>query len=453
MQKRDIVNTTRGIVLSITVIYLFIPLSINHYEFPAYRVALDPGHGGISMLPVSRHGDRYDTVSGSFLERYRDGAYSRNIGEHQIVFSIAQNVYRLLKYCSPGGSYGEFYTILQKYTDKPVKRIIIECMISRPVSLQWKKRNKADPNMPYRLYDSPSGQGEMEKGRISKINDFAPHLLVSLHCARSGPRDHQGMSPVLVAPFELLHEGLLYLKGQKSDIDFYNTDYGKNWFTESVTRTPFRWFLNDVSLYFLSRPLDNENKVKTNRFRGYRHNMVHWDYRDHDKWETAAGYAIPGSPYGACPQSFELHGKFWEREQSCYESYRRDNGPEGYGGDNAYACNEIIRYILFSLNRDMKNLRYTKPGKPYISVWTLPLLVNAITAFIELGYLNRGYDKMLMTQKQDEIAEGIAVGIYSLFAGIDVVEDGRVQPPGGKRIDLEKYIISNKETYFDIVSE
>ena len=83
----------------------------------------------------------------------------------------------------------------------------------------------------------------------------------------------------------------------------------------------------------------------------------------------------------------------------------------------------------------------------------MPLHVNAISAFIELGYLNRSRDRFILTKKQDEIAEGIAIGIFSLLSGLDLKDKKYKYTPRGKGIDFYKYRISGDETYFDAVTD
>jgi hypothetical protein len=81
------------------------------------------------------------------------------------------------------------------------------------------------------------------------------------------------------------------------------------------------------------------------------------------------------------------------------------------------------------------------------------LLINAISAYIELGYLDRKFDRTILTQKQEEIAKGIAVGIYSLLTGFEEISIKSKFRPSGKAIDFEKYRVSDEKTYFDIVTE
>jgi hypothetical protein len=66
----------------------------------------------------------------------------------------------------------------------------------------------------------------------------------------------------------------------------------------------------------------------------------------------------------------------------------------------------------------------------------MPLNVNAINHFIELGYLNRRIDRHTLLNRQDEIAEGVAVGIYSLLAGMKPLIPDSPTLPGEKELTL-----------------
>jgi hypothetical protein len=259
------------------------------------------------------------------------------------------------------------------------------------------------------------------------------------------------MNPVIVPPHGFLRNGLLYLQGSvKSRRFFFSSPYG-DWFEESDERSGYEWFLNDVMIYFTGYPLNGDRSVQSGEFKGYRYNMVTWSYRDDEGWERDARSHRDDTQYAASAKGFAARGKFWERESSAYENYRRDGGMEGFGGDNHYASSEIIRYILMSLRlRGVDNYEQ-RLGRPYVSVWHMPIHVNAVSAFIELGYLDRAHFRYLLTRRQDEIAEGIAVGIYSLLSGIQPKATGRAGAPRGKRIDLKKYALSNNNSYFDAV--
>lgn len=225
-----------------------------------------------------------------------------------------------------------------------------------------------------------------------------------------------------------------------------------DWFKENTKRTSFEWFLNDAALYFSGYPLDKKRKVNLNEFKGYRYNMITWAYQDSSGWEKKAKHHYPNSQYSSDLKSIAVKGKFWQREKSKYEKYRREGGIEGFGGDNAYASYEIIRYMLAALKKTGSYNNHYQPGKSYVSTWILPLHVNAVSAFIELGYLNRWRDRKILVRKQNELAEGIAVGIYSLMAGIEPNDTKFKYRPKGKKIDLKKYQISTDESYFTTVT-
>ncbi len=433
-------------------LFFFYPSPVRDREFPEYRVVIDPGHGGETRFPVYLHGDRFDTVTGGYLELYREGASGPGVREHLIMYAISEKVVSLLKDASPEGKYGKFHDLIAGYTDKPSSRVAIRTIMSRPASIGPGDRS-ADPNSEYRLYDFTDKNGMVRKGRISIINEYRPHLVVSLHCASSGPQDYKGMSAVIAPSYDFLYNGLLYLRGKKRKSSFFKGPLAENWFCESEDRSNFSWFLNDSSLYFLCHPIDEDHVQRFDRYKGYRHNMVQWKYGDRAGWEIPAGHNIKGSHYSRELAEFRPEGPFWERERARFEKYRRDGGPEGYGGDNAYAGNEIIRFIQHSLAKNGAGTGNRKPGKPYVSVWAVPVLVNAISAYIELGYLKRREDRNIMVQRQDEIAEGVAVGIYSLLAGIRLDQGDDPWMPRGKRIDLDRYRDKSEKSYFDSVSE
>jgi hypothetical protein len=436
------------------ILFLMSPTVMSRFEFPIFRVIIDPGHGGIGKNPMSVHGDRYDTIYGRYLDFFKEGAARGSLREGNIVYSIARKTEKILKLLAPGGNNKKFYRLLEKYTDgNPLKLSIITHM-SRDRSITEDEAVAVeDPNAPFRLFDYPDSDRVIRPGRISRINALKPHLVVSLHLAESGPRDFEGMNPVITPPNSFLNEGLRYLMGEQNGRKFYNASPYREWFVEETKRSDFDWFLNDVSLYFTGYPLRKSHDIDRTSFKGYRYNMVTWSYADGSGWENAAKYHVPSSPYASAFKDFIPEGRFWERERSRYEGYRRDGGDEGFGGDNAYASYEIIRYICYSLYLHGDDYHTQKPGKSYISVWIMPLHVNAINAFIELGYLNRNRDRFILTKKQDEIAEGIAVGIFSLLSGLDLKDKRFKYTPRGKGIDLDKYRISGDETYFDAVNE
>ena len=437
------------------IVILFLPSFVVKYEFPVFRVVLDPGHGGRHLTPKSEHGDRYDLLSNSYIDHFSAGAsYRGNIHEHIIVYSIAEKVKALLDHCSPEGDFEKFQEILKKYTGHPPPRVYIKTEMSRGPSITAKEAGSLeDPNAAFRLFDYPDGRGNMLPGRISRINAMKPHMVLSLHAAHSAPEAYRGMTPVLAPSYDFFYKGLEYLRGERESSRFFHRSPYNQWFTLNTSRTHFQWFLSDTSLYFTGFPLGRDLKVQDNNFKGYRYNMVQWLYADDPGWHNTAAGHPDNTRYSKDYNTFKPEGRFWEREQSEHEKRRRTGGPEGFGGDNALASYEIIRYIMYALN--IREIRHPnqKPGKPFVCAWSIPIHVNAINPYIELGYFARQNDRYLLTKKQDEIAEGIAVGIYSLFAGIEVKDDSFKYKPRGTKIDFEKYNISKNRSYFDIVAD
>jgi len=406
------------------------------------------------MRPRSKHGDRYDSVSRKYLDDYRPGAAvtfeGNKIKEHVIVYSIAQKVMKMLAYTASDGDFSKFEEISQKYGALK-RRINIISMLSRPDGIAGDETPTLnDINASYRIFDYPSTDGSLSHGRISKINRFRPQLVVSIHIAESSSLDYKAMNPILAPPFSFLLDGLKYLRGNKTGKKFFTGSPMSDWFVEDETRSAFNLFLSDVSQYFTGYPLDDD--MKTASFRGYRHNMTQWAYADDPGWEKDAAKHTDYSPYSKNYMNISPAGRFWDRERSKYESYRRDGGEDGFGGDNAYASYEIIRYIQYSLKKNDSHYKHLTEGKPYFSIWAIPIYVNAVNAYFELGYLRRKDDRKMLLENQDEIAEGIAIGIYSLFAGVDPLpDDNFIRTPKGKRIDLEKYAVSPEKSYFDAV--
>lgn len=438
------------ILLLVPVLIFSTPEEVDKSELPVYRVVIDPGHGGISITDKQKHGDRYDKISGEYKSYYAEGAKRKNINEHLIVYSIAEKTVSLLKHCSTEGDFEKFRKILNKYTNEKVKRVYIETHLSRGPSVSKKKAGKMkDPNAEFRLYDYPGENGEINPGRISKINSFNPHIVVCLHLAASAPPDYLGMNPILAPPYKVLQTGLLNLqKGGSRSIN----DCGilESWFRDSVKISPQLAYYKDVVNYFTGFDLNRDYTVNQEKFNGYKYNMTNWDYADEPGWNETAKLHKAGTRYSNNIKTFKEEGAYWEREKSVHEQFRRGENFENFGGDNSLSSYEIIRYILLSLDKKGISRKDKIPGKAFISTWSIPLMVNAVCAYIELGYLNRPWDKEVLLRRHDEIAEGVAVGIYSLFAGIEKIEGKFKYNPSGQSIDFEKYRVSPEKTYFDL---
>jgi len=454
--QKILLKNKRKKILSIIFIFsvlAFTQEKIEKYEFPIYRVVIDPGHGGVFFKDKERHGDKFDLVTDRYLEYFAEGANLYGIYERDIVFDISKRVLKYLDMCSPDGDFEKFKKIFARFSDGKIKRVYIDTIISREDSIPFEEaKNIEDPNSSYRLYDYKDRYGEIQEGRISKINFFKPHLVVSLHLAESAPPDYIGMSGIIIPPYKVLRKGFDILKDNgNGKID----DNGilESWFKESRSVSYRHAFLKDVSQYFIGYGIKKNKTIDYRDFKGYKYNMVSWIYRDDPGWHLHAREHKPFSQYSDNYETFKEEGRFWEREKSIYEEYRRGNSFKDFGGDNYFATYEIIKYILLSLHTNGIKKRDMVPGKPFISTWSVPLLINAISAYIELGYLDRKWDRDMLLNNKEEIAQGVAVGIYSLIAGADDIKGNFKHKPSGKRIDFEKYRISNEKTYFDIVTE
>jgi len=446
----SILKTTIFALISLTI--LGYPLTQCKSEFPTYRVVLDPGHGGVLKYPIRKHGDRYDPVKMRYIDSFKPGATYGSMSEKYLMYPIAEKTNKLLSYLKPGGDFQKFQKILKKYTNKATPRIYIKTLMSRKKSITWKNSKKQkDPNAPYRLFDYPDAKGKMQPGRLTVINKFKPQLVVSLHCARYQISNYKGMNPVLLAPYSLLKKGLMHLQGKKRMKNPYKYPLIKSWFMESGKRTRFQWFLNDTAMYYTAFNIHKNLRINYKRYRGYRYNMLKWSYNDPKDWQIEARKHKPNSPYSYHYKTIKPKGIFWTRERNKFEEYRRNKGYEGYGGDNAFASYELIRFIQYNLKKQGDRDKELMPGKPYVSIWIVPQHVNAICAYLELGYLRRWQDRKRLSKKQDQIAEGLAVGIYSLFTGIKVKKSRFSHAPKGLKLNLSKYKINNNSSYFDRV--
>lgn len=416
---------------------------------PVYRVVLDPGHGGANVFPVAMFGDRYDRISKSYLEVFREGSQGGGFEESVLMYRIAVKVSALLKLTESDSGWETFRAMVSKYSASEPPRVVIQGFMSRKGTLPRQKLLKLkDPNHDYRLFDFPSGD-ETVAGRISVMNRLMPQLVVSFHCAQSAAHDQLGMSSVICAPYSFMAKGLEVLQHKRSDASFFHSSKYSSWFEERSNRSLYRWFLSDTSMYFLGYPLNGSDRVNAAKFKGYRYNMVSWPYRDPDGWEKTAASHPAGTRYASSPESFLADGPYWDRERSKFEEFRRDGGPEGFGGDNLYGGNEILRYTLTALAESGYQHPALRVAEPFLSVWSVPLYINAISAYVELGYLREPAHQKMFREKLDVVAEGIAVGIYSLLAGTVPKPSSNAFRPKGEKLNLDKYRIDDTKTYFE----
>lgn len=437
----------------------------------SFSVVIDPGHGGKYEPARNESGDHWDPFSKTFLLPYNFGASANGLFEHEWTLQTAKKVKELLALTQTEEGFKVFAQILKKYdpsNQKGFKWVKISCDLTR----EYSHDNDPDAgtsniNKKYRLFDSPesfAGGKPSEKlalGRISYINQKSPDLVVCIHNNSSPSKNARGYSAVIAPHFKFFSNVNSAIAidpaqpvkngGASINIKDHNS-FGK---VQSIVLDTFKTINNinvktmvsDTATYFTGF------RAFTNKFIGLRYLMVTWRYNTH-----------------SALSSFVL---FFMRENSIYEQYKRAGGPEGHGGDNFYSSEELIRFIRYSLWNEYKQNpsmfcqkigdRYPdsvkpdellgKHGDPFISDWAIPLYVNAITAFIEVGYISNAKDRKLLKGRQEMVAEGIAVGIYSLFAGFKPSVDPAIEMPKGAPIDFEKYgRDKNSNGYFNISS-
>lgn len=417
-----------------------------------FRVVIDPGHGGVSKEPVSEHGDKYDSITQSYLEKYKQGTEHGKFVEREVVLSLAKEVHNVLKLTETDEGWNEFQSHLKKFSKKKsFVRIKIESSLTRNSNYDIDSSSD-DPNAPYRLYDFPHRKtGIRTTGRLSKINEKKPHLVLSLHLNPAGKGQVGGMAAVLTPGYKTFETLKLISQKKKKPSAFLNSPWS-DWLVFQSGWTKLENAIADTWIYFHGYwSTKDGSKSDLTKFEGYRQNMVTWKYLDETNWEKKVAKT---GPYAKQHENFKEEGRFWEREKSKKESYRREGGPEGFGGDNHYVTRELMRFVQYGLPLQLikEDKTYPQIGpiqKPYISTYSLPTYINALCAFIEIGYVNRSRDMKYLTEHKRETAISLAVGIYSLFQGLDVPKNPKLKiRPKGKPVNWGKY-----QNYFEEVVE
>ncbi len=423
-----------------------------------YKIIVDPGHGGIEQTPYEDYGDKFDTISNRYLEPYKGGAKYKNETERDIVLNIAKEVKKVLDLTHTEKGFKKFRSYVKLFSDQDPEWIRIDSVMTRTDSYTDRKfREKDDKNASYRLYDFPEyGTGKMQKGRISFINSEAPVMTVSLHINDQGGGSNvknRGGMGVVLAPSYNIFEEIRQISEGKTSKDHFLSGPWKNWVISHGDWSRLENAMADAWIYFHGYwPTQNGKATDILRFEGYRQNMVTWKYKDDAGWENRV-FSEKKGPYAMEHKNFIAKGRFWEREKSKYESFRREDGLEIYGGDNHYAGMELLRFIQYGLRlqTDEKTDRFTEPAKivhPYISTYSLPTLINSISAYLELGEIRSDRDIYFLKHKKKKMSVCIAVGIYSLLNGLEVrSKQDFPYIPKGKKLDLGKYI-TEKGTYY-----
>jgi hypothetical protein len=316
---------------------------------------------------------------------------------------------------------------------KPEILVDLETLIIRPPDPgPGEIRGLADPNAAYRLYDYPAG-GTRRPGRISSINALKPQLVVSLHLRNKFYANDSGGLAIIVPPAWFLREmvNAIYPVRDKPVMEkslFMNAIPREDlpyldWYVFEKGRSETDCLVEDLFVYLIGYPnLKGTFKPDLSDIRGLRENMVSWPYQRLEGSKSIFS-VNRGSP-------------FIRRELSPFEEKRRHGGPEGYGGDNHYAGTELLRFINRQIGEKGLKTIYKLDGS-LVSTWSLPLYINAISAFLELGCIDSDTDILLFTEYRRETAVSLALGILSLLYGTGPGRGGSL--PLGSRIDWESY--------------
>jgi len=418
---------------------------------------MDPGHGG-AIVP--RKDDKWDPVTRQYLDFYLSGMMYNQYTEQEIVLDLSKKVRKYLELTRSDDGWLEFEKILRLFSDqKDFERVRFKIDMAREDGWQNRGKPVTDPevNAPYRMYDypNPARDMRMEMGRVSYINSKQPYLVLALHLNPAEGTNPGGMGAVLspgYPTFDLLRRITL---GQAPADAFYKLPWADKWLISDPGFTQFESAKGDAWVYFHGYRMLKNNTPWLGKNRGIRWNMITWKYSDPPGWEKLAAKAGPG-PYAIKYAEWKPEGKFWDRERSPMELWRHEGGPLGYGGDNHYASDELLRFVQMGVPIQVPERR--APGSmgeivpPFVSTYGLPTFSNAIIAYLEIGHLNRDRDRTMVLQNSEELARSLAAGIYSLFRGLSVKKTGKVRPKGAP-LNFAKYENAPGGNYFRAVTE
>ncbi|MBN8222368.1 MAG: N-acetylmuramoyl-L-alanine amidase, partial [Spirochaetes bacterium] len=286
------------------------------------------------------------------------------------------------------------------------------------------------------------------------INELEPELVITLHLTHTQAPKQGGMATVITPGYKTYENALRYVRSDGDGRKAIRSRFAKgpwaNWFISDDKYTTYPSFMADAFIYYIGFWSKNDG-VHTDykRFRGYRHNLVDWNYADSDSIVDSL-YGQKGERYATTLAAFEPKGKFWEREKSEPETWRREGGPEGFGGDNHFAGMETLRFVRKAFVVNGFDTASTAPKilKPYMSTWAVPTYVNAVAAFVEIAHTTSKRDHLRMAKHRRIYAEGIAVAAYSLLYGMKDVGMAK-----GKKLPLERYENLTGGNYFKRVKK
>ena len=455
------ISTIKNFYISLPAAFLFFSFLFSWAVLadttPTYRIIIDPGHGGAIS---KRKDDKWDPVENKYQDFYSYGMQANSYHEHKVVLELAKRVHYYVNLTATDEGWIEFEKILGELSSqKNFKRIHLDALLTREDGWDDRSSNPEEEglNDPYRLYDFPDKNKKKQMGRISFINSKKPYLVVSLHLNPAGRGHPGGMAAVLSPGFKTFDTVRKIHLGKLPYSRFKKLKWWKDWLITEPGWSKYQSARSDTWVYFHGyRTLKSGNSPWLQKNRGFRYNMVTWNYSDEPGWEKTASQRGPGQ-YAFKYSEFKPSGTFWEREQAKPEKWRREGGSLGYGGDNHFASDELLRFIQYGvrqLNPQKRSNSSIGPMQPpYVSTYSLPTFTNAICAYLEVGYLNRKRDRDLVMETREETAKSIAVGIYSLFMGIKLKKHYGRYYPKGKKLNFSKYEKYEKGNYFKIVSD
>jgi len=459
-----------GLVLLICLLPVFGFGAVRDESVPRYRIVLDPGHGGKPEACSSHGGAHWDRYTKRFLNHFRYGVdrywRGRRYSEHQLVLTLARKVRKRLVLTESAERWPEFEKLIAAGTGKigPFRRVALECLLSRDSNHRTHPKAKSkNVNRFFRLFDSPEKfpyeEGDpITAGRLSKIARLAPSLVVCLHVNGCSNKKARGLNALFVPHYDYFELGRRYMLEGTGRKAIEQSPVTKHWWYHNRARTKFQWMLNDAWTYFTGYGCTKSGKlVYPATDIGVRANDLQWAYQ---------ASVPPQTRTTTLNQNFD--GVFWDRERSDFEKMRRSGGIEGFGGDSLYAGQELVRYIRYGLWKDflqtkrafgvkwagkrrLDPMRYLGPhGRPTAADWAVPLFSNAVVAFLEVGYLTNDRDFWILRSKLDQIADALAVGIYSLHAGLEPVKlEAFTKSPRGRPINWEGYMPDPGNSYFE----
>lgn len=423
-----------------------------------YVIVIDPGHGGARASAM--RDERWDPVSGEYLSFYSPGMIYKNYTEQRVVLGLAKQLKKQLELTQTDAGWKKFEELLKSFSgQKSFERVKFKVLMTREDS--WSDRNlpptHPEVNAPYRLYDypDPRKKGRMLPGRISFINSQKPYLVLSLHLNPAGKGHDGGMAAVLSPGFETFDAVRQIDLNRRPMSWFDRSPWKPTWLITDPGWSKYLAARSDAWVYFHGYRKTKNGNVWRSKNRGFRHNLFDWRYKEKD-WVAKARKGGPG-PYSIEYEAWKPDGPFWDRERAEPEQWRREGGKMGFGGDNHLASDELMRFIQHGVRLQVPALR--KPGAvgpilpPFTSTYTLPTYVNAICAFLEIGHLNRERDRVLTLRYPTALTRSLAVGVYSLFAGLEVRKTHGPYKPRGEELNWDRYEDYDKGNYFEIVSD